>query len=63
MAAKKPKSGEWEAPGERPHPRKGEPDRLKIEGSWEDAARKLLGVKHGPVPARIVKGRKKKAKG
>lgn len=45
------------------HHRKGEPDRLKIDGSWEDAARKLLGVKHGPVPARVVKGRKVKGKG
>ena len=44
------------------HGRKGEPVRVKIEGDWKDAARKLLGVKAGSVPARKVKKRTKRAK-
>ena len=54
--AKKPKESAFK------FRRKGEPDRLKIEGSWEDAAVKLLGVKAGSVPSRQVKTRKKRAK-
>lgn len=45
MAAKKPK----EPTG----------DRLKIEGDWKDAARKLLKTPPGSTPPRKVKPRKK----
>jgi hypothetical protein len=37
--------------------RKGEPERLKIEGSWESVAKKLLSPKP-QTPARQVKPRK-----
>ncbi len=47
MAAKKPK----------------EPDRLKITIPWEEAAAKLARTPAGAVPPRVVKPRKKKAKG
>jgi hypothetical protein len=37
-----------------------EADRLKIEGNWEDAARKLLATPPRSAPPRGVKPRKKK---
>lgn len=46
MASKKPKP---------------EPDRLKIEGSWEDAAARLLNAPAKSTPPREVKSRKKAA--
>lgn len=41
---------------------KREPDRLKIEGSWEEVAVRLLKVPAGSVPPRKVKPRKKAAR-
>ena len=42
-----------------PRGRKGEPDRLKVEGDWKDAARKLLATPPKSTPPRQVKKRKK----
>lgn len=39
-----------------------DPDRLKIEGNWEDAARKLLATPAKSAPPRAVKPRKKTPK-
>lgn len=42
--------------------KKGEPDRLKIDGSWEDAARKLLATPAKSTPEREKYPRKKASK-
>jgi hypothetical protein len=39
-------------------PQEREPDRLKVEGDWKDAARKLLATLPKSAPPRVVKKRK-----
>lgn len=52
-----------DARGYTPPMAKAPTDRLKIEGSWEDAAKKLLSTPPKSAPPRVTKKRAKKAKG
>lgn len=44
-----------------PRPKKGEPQRLKLDMDWEAAAGRLLQSKPNSTPPRVKKARKKKA--